>query len=131
MRKSRMPVIAGILEVTSWAIPLILLNFLWQSPVWTSKPVIWLLWPLGTLGADLLQALASALYILGGISATAAGILAFMRKLWVLALVSSIGSIIWSPLLGIPATILILRSRDQFNQQSPETQESTDTQALH
>jgi len=108
MKKTWKPVVAGILDIIAGEGALILgfglmiggaiVGFVIQMPMWLNT---------------LIPVISIPLIILGLID-IAGGICALMRKVWGLALVGSITSLISSPVIGIIALVLTAISKKEF-----------------
>jgi len=108
MNKTWKPVTAGILDIVAGEGALILgfglliggsmVGFVTQMPMWLNT---------------LIPIISIPLIILGLID-IAGGICALMRKVWGLALIGSITSLISSPVIGIIALVLIAISKKEF-----------------
>jgi hypothetical protein len=108
MNKTWKPVTAGILDIIAGAAGLILgfgfmiggalVGFVTQLPMWLNT---------------LIPLVSIPLIILGLID-IAGGICALVRKVWGLALVGSITTLITSPVIGIIALVLTAISKKEF-----------------
>ena len=114
MERTWMPTVAGILNIIAGTFGLIgglVLIVLGTVASGVLEPFVF-----GTLQLvplAFLSALGLPLLILG-ILALVGGIYALQRKMWGLALASSISAVLFSRLLGIPAIIFIALSKKEF-----------------
>ncbi|UCE98327.1 MAG: hypothetical protein JSV74_03110 [Dehalococcoidia bacterium] len=100
MHKTWKPVVGGILSIVSGAV-FIVAGILILTAEWEEAPLIAL-------------AFGSATLFVGSIMPIVGGIFALKRKLWILALLGSIFTLLGFPFTGIPTLVLILMSKDEF-----------------
>ena len=94
------PIVGGILSIVSGAVFTVACLLILRAS-WEEAPTL---------------ALANALVLIliGGILPIVGGIFALKRKRWKLALAGSIGAIIGFVFSGVPALVLILMSKNEF-----------------
>jgi hypothetical protein len=100
VQKTWKPIVGGILNIVSGVV-FIVAGILILTAEWEEAPLIAL-------------ALGSATLFAGSIMPIVGGIFALKRKLWILALVGSICTLVGFIFTGIPALVLILMSKDEF-----------------
>ena len=100
VHKIKKPIVGGILSIVSGAI-FTVAGILILRAEWGEIPLLGL-------------AIALAYLFVGGIMPIVGGIFALKRKQWKLALAGSIGSVVGFIFTGVPALVLIVMSKDEF-----------------
>ena len=100
MHKIKKPIVGGILSIVSGA-SFTVVGLLILRANWGEVP------PLGL-------ATALAFLFIGGIMPIVGGIFALKRKRWKLALAGSIGAITGNIFFAVPALVLIVMSKNEF-----------------
>ena len=124
MKKSKIPTVAGILMLTASAF-----NIIWLATAFTQvidpKEVLrfmWVISPLPYFGVaaafgnnTVVSNVLIVIFVLGILVSILGGVFALRRKGWGLALGGSIGALLYFPILGIAAFILIVMSRRSYS----------------
>ena len=100
MHKIKKPIVGGILSIVSGA-SFTVVGFLILRAEWGEIPLIGLV-------------IALAFLFIGGIMPIVGGIFALKRKRWKLALAGSIGAITGNIFFAVPALVMIVMSKNEF-----------------
>ncbi len=123
MARKKITTVAGILMLTASAF-----NILWLAAAFTgildlkeTLHVTWVISPLpyiglaiGFGGNTVLSNILAILFVLGILLSIMGGVLALIRRAWVLALTGAVGALICVPLLGIVAIPLTVMSKHLY-----------------
>jgi hypothetical protein len=117
------PIVAGLLMLTA-----AIFNIIWIASAvfgiidlkgtlhftWIISPVPYLGLAIGFGGNTALASILALIFVLGILLSLIGGFFALKRKVWILALIGSLGALICVPLLGIAAIVFTVKDRHRF-----------------
>ena len=117
------PIVAGLLMLIA-----AIFNIIWIASAvfgiidlkgtlhftWIISPVPYLGLAIGFGGNTALASILVLIFLLGILLSLIGGFFALKRKMWILALIGSLGALICVPLLGIAASVFTVRARHRF-----------------
>lgn len=118
MNRTYYPIVSGVLSIISGSLSLITALFIIDAIIFDGNSYIWALVPIFSPGYPILFSV--FIHVLDvflgviGILAITGGIYAFKRKRWNWALTGAICACFFPIVLGIPAIVFVVMSKNEF-----------------